>query len=113
LDLHVGKLCGEDIQRQYVTDVIFGKSEFPDELKGGIKAGAHESPIVQLEMQTRLNTLLGWLGESGVTAVILGCTELSLVLGDRSQDGIPLVDPLEVAASSAVKIAAGDRSLPT
>jgi aspartate racemase len=112
LELKVGKLSGEAIQKRYVTDVIFGRSDCPDELGGGIKAGAHNEPRIRRKMRARLTRLVRWLAESGAHTVILGCTELPIVLGSGSLDGVSLIDPLEIVASSAVKIAAGVRPLP-
>jgi aspartate racemase len=113
LDLKVGTLNGEDIQKRYVTDVIFGRSSDPDDLRGGIKAGSHLAPDLRRKMRTSLRRLFGWLGETGVRTVILGCTELPLVLDTDSFNDLLVVDPLRIIASSAVRIAAGTRPLPT
>ena len=113
LDLKVSKLSGEVIQKRYVTDLIFGRSDGPDDLKGGIKAGAHNHLNTHRKMRASLTRLLKWFGEAGVGTVILGCTELPLVLCSGSFGGMRLVDPLEIAASCAVEIAAGCRPLPT
>lgn len=104
---------GEDVQRRFVTDVIFGSEADADHhLQGGIKAGAHRIPSVRREMEARLLTLLGWLQRAGADAIIVGCTELSLLLAASPCQHVRLIDPLQVAAESAVRIAAGARPLP-
>jgi aspartate racemase len=112
LDLTVGDLGGAEIQQRYVTDLIFGESRRGDRLKGGIKAGAHHDPHIRLQMEKRLMTLLGWLADAGARTVILGCTELPLILTGDSAGRTRLIDPLKVAASVAVEIAAGVHNLP-
>lgn len=46
----------------------------------------------------------------GAQIVIAGCTEISLVLGERDIP-VPLVDPLTVLAKTAVELALGARSI--
>ncbi|HSN87006.1 MAG TPA: aspartate racemase, partial [Thermoanaerobaculia bacterium] len=48
----------------------------------------------------------------GATCVVTGCTEVPLALGRESVDGTPLLDPLDLTAQRAVRIARGELPLP-
>lgn len=47
-----------------------------------------------------------WLMEQGAEALVMGCTEIPLILGDATFP-VPLIDPNEVIAQAAVKYAKG------
>ncbi len=80
-----------------VTDIIYGKK--------GIKAG-----FTNEENRSRLLACASHLFKRGAEVVILGCTELPLVLitDDYKQS---LIDPLSVLAQETIKIAKGDKCL--
>jgi aspartate/glutamate racemase len=44
--------------------------------------------------------------------VVTGCTEIPISLGRDPVDGVPLLDPLDLAAVAAVRIARGEIPLP-
>ena len=93
--------------------MIYGRPGHSEDFRGGIKARAHPQPAVRSKMRATLRKLLRWFAEDGANTVILGCTELCLVMSDGGSKDVLLIDPLEVAAASAIKIAAGIVPLPT
>ncbi|HET9399609.1 MAG TPA: amino acid racemase [Candidatus Acidoferrales bacterium] len=113
LDFSEEGKTGEIIQKQHVMDLIYGsQDDAEDPLKGGIKAGAHRHRMIHDEMQRRFRKLLKWFEDAGINTVVLACTELALICGRRELGSVSLIDPLEIAASAAIEIAAGERPLP-
>ena len=109
---------GQELQR-IVMHCIYGRvdSEF-DTLHGGVKSGVHLRDVsVREEIEEQLCRVLERLVGHGVAAVVLGCTELPLILSRdvirrRLGRDISLVDPMDVAARTAVRISAGEEPLP-
>lgn len=78
-------------QERVVMDIIYGPE--------GIKAGcAGENNI------GRLAELMRRYQARGATHVIAGCTEIGLVLKDRTMP-LPVIDPLDLLAREAVRLA--------
>jgi aspartate/glutamate racemase len=59
-----------------------------------------------------LTTAVRRLATAGASCVVTGCTEIPIALGRDPVDGIPLLDPLDLAARAAVRIARGEIPLP-
>ncbi|NQU81948.1 MAG: amino acid racemase [Bacteroidetes bacterium] len=76
-------------QKQNMT-AIYGKN--------GIKAGFKTDPVKKL-LQSVTN-----LEEKGVGAIVLGCTEISLVL-KQPHISIPLINPLKILAEKSIQLA--------
>lgn len=74
-----------------VMDIIFGEK--------GVKAGFAEDKV----LQNRLKSVLSAFSESD--AVILGCTELPLLVRDTVFSGKKMVDPMGVLAKKMVELA--------
>jgi aspartate racemase len=91
---------------------IFGANGVPDPFAGGIKGGGHRHRAVRGKMLSVLNHAVTVLHGHGAKAVILGCTELPVVLESSNSTGIPLINPMSIVAREAIEIAAGDRPLP-
>jgi aspartate racemase len=109
---------GEELQHT-VMDCIYG----PIQLNTGVRAGGIKSGIYLNDAKLRrfieksLCEVIGKLVDRGAHSIILGCTELPLVLNAevvRKWLGrkIRLVDPMDVAAKVAIRIAAGEERLP-
>ncbi len=62
--------------------------------------------IVRDESRKRYLEIINELFEQGAEAVILGCTEISLLV-DQSHTSVPLYDTTEIHAAEAVKVALG------
>jgi aspartate racemase len=80
----------DDEQERKVMYAIYGPE--------GIKSGRKEGPRALLRDAARS------LAAAGADVVIAGCTEVPLVLS-RADVSVPLVDPLEVVAGVAVRLA--------
>lgn len=111
LSLGDGEVSGHEIQEQIVMGAIYGRQHPPDDLNGGIKSGAHRNGTIRDRIHSELTEIIRRFRDQGAQAVILGCTELPLVLGRGTIHGLAAIDPLAVAATAAVEIAAGDRPL--
>lgn len=77
--------------RKKVMKAIFGQH--------GIKAGHYSQP------HQLLKSAANELKKEGAQAIILGCTEIPLVLKDKDVTGVKLVDPMKVLAQKAVDLA--------
>lgn len=75
----------------------------------GIKA--HSNPITD---QARNNFLkyVAYLKKQQVDAIILGCSEIPLVLPETEIDGIPLIDPVTALARALVREAMPEKLRP-
>jgi aspartate racemase len=73
----------------------------------GVKAGKRKQPF----KETVIDVIHG-LKESGIEALILGCTELSVLFTEEAAD-LPMYDALDILAKSAVREALEERKLPT
>ena len=79
---------------------------------GGIKSGSDRDPETGNLHRATLAGAVRRLAAAGASCVVTGCTEIPLVLGRDPVEGTPLLDPLEVAARAAVRIARGELALP-
>jgi len=102
-DFYVGRLAGrgldvlvpDDADRTEVDRVIF------DELTQG---------LVREESRASYAAILGRLRAAGAEAVVLGCTEIELLV--RPEDApLPLLPSMRTHAEAAVAVALGDREL--
>ena len=103
---------GADLQHDLVMEPIYGPVTMGGVDLGGIKSGALSNIIAREEIVGRLTDAALRLVDHGVDAIVMGCTEIPLALGHKAIGGIPLIDPMQVAAEAAVLIAAGERPLP-
>jgi aspartate racemase len=106
LDLRDGDLSGEEIQEQTVMSAIYGPLRDGRRTGGGIKSGNTSGSVEPLRRAVDL------LAAAGAEIVVTACTEIPLALGREPVGGLPLLDPMQVAAEAAVAIAAGRRPLP-
>jgi aspartate racemase len=83
--------------RAAVQDIIF------EELVRG---------VVRDESRTRFASIVRSLKEDGCDAVVLGCTELPMLLDDATSP-LPTLDSTRLLAHAAVDVALGARPLPT
>ncbi len=83
-------------QERLVMGAVYGPQ--------GLKAGRREPG------RRRLLAAVERLREDGAEVVLLACSELPLVLGDRAR-GLPLVDPMEALARRAVRRCLGQDPL--
>lgn len=113
LDLEDGERAQET-----VMNCIYGPPKSDGTRSGGIKSGIHEADAAaRRQFQDDLCRIVGRLAEKGAQAVILGCTELALVLdpatiGRNTGRRIELLEPMEISARSAIRIAAGEEPVP-
>jgi aspartate racemase len=103
---------GDALQRELVMNSVYGPVTIGDIDIGGIKAGALDNVVARDEIVNRLTEAALHLIDRGAKAIVMGCTEIPLALGHGDIEGIPLIDPMRVAAEAAVAIAAGERPLP-
>lgn len=103
---------GEWLQEQLVMEPIYGPLRSAQRQGGALKSGAVTGAVAQ-EAAARFAEGVGILAEAGADLVILGCTEIPVVLTQVELKGVQLVDPLEVTAEAAVEIASGARPLPS
>ena len=96
---------GEHLQQQLVMEQIFGEY--------GIKAGGFQDIDRKEQLAAPMRIATKKLANAGADIVLTACTEIPLVLGRKSVDNIPLLDPMEVAANDTIEIALGRRSLPS
>jgi aspartate racemase len=89
------RLIPDEATRSMINDAIF------DELCQGVF-----SP----ETTARFVEAIEALGEKGADCVILGCTEIPLVISD-SNSSLPVLDSTRLLAKYAVKVAVDDRAL--
>ena len=102
---------GEELQERLVMEPVFGPSR-PTDKRGGIKSGAFRDPGRREELAEPLRKAARILADAGASLVLTACTEIPLVLGRESADGVPLLDPMAVAAEEAIEIALGRKPLP-
>lgn len=79
---------------------------------GGIKSGGDRDPESGASHRGTLAAAVRHLAGAGTVSVVTGCTEIPLVLGREPIDRIPLLDPMDVTAREAVRIARGELPLP-
>ena len=88
----IGTCVPEEHDRESLHRIIF------DELTVG---------KIQDSSRKKLITLIEKLGKEGAEGIILGCTELTLLI-DRKDTGIPLFDTTALHAHAAVELACSD-----
>ena len=104
--------AGERDQQRLVMDSIYGERSEDGRRVGGIKSGSLHSQTTGRSHAEAFEEAIGRLGEAGAEAVVLGCTEISLVL-PPDEDHTPLrIDPMALAAERCLRIARGDLPLP-
>lgn len=99
---------GERLQEECVMAPIYRGVDGA----ASIKAGGAAEPGPRRRLAGALEKAARLLIGHGAQAIVLGCTEIPLALGDEPIDGVPLIDPLRVTARAAVEIARGERPLP-
>ena len=95
---------GNELQARLIMEPIFGPR--------GVKAGAFREPGRREELAEPMREATRKLADAGAEIVLTACTEIPLVLGRDRVDGIPLVDPMAVAAERAIDVALGRDALP-
>ena len=103
---------GERLQEDLVMRPIYGPLREGRRQAGGIKSGGDRDPETGVSHRDTLSRAARLLAEAGAACVIAGCTEIPLALGREPLDGTPLLDPLDIAARTAVRIARGELPLP-
>jgi aspartate racemase len=103
---------GEELQERLVMEPVFGPLGNGGRLGGGIKSGGFRDPRKREALAEPMREAARRLVDAGAAVVLTACTEIPLVLGRESVEGIPLLDPMAVAAEEAVEIALGRRPLP-
>jgi aspartate racemase len=104
---------GEAVQEELVMRPIYGPLREGRRAPGGIKCGGDRDPESGVSHRDTLAAAVHRLADAGAVCVITGCTEIPLALGREPVDGIPLLDPLDLAARTAVRIARGELPLPS
>ena len=92
---------GDALQRDCVQDVIYA-----------VKSGAYRDPATREELARSMGHAAQRLADAGATLVLTACTEIPLVIGRESVDGVRLLDPMAVAAEEAIDVARGEKPLP-
>lgn len=103
---------GERLQEELVMRPIYGPPGNGGRLSGGIKSGGARDPETGVSHREALTAAVSTLASAGASCVVTGCTEIPLVLGRDPIEGTPLLDPLDLAARAAVRIARGELPLP-
>lgn len=117
LDVRDGEHDGAWLQEHLVMEPIYGPKQDGERAGGGIKSGLVDEDEAEAEATREraagpLRRAVKLLADHGAELCILACTEIPLALGRAPVEGVPLLDPIEVIASAAIAIAAGDRPVP-
>jgi aspartate racemase len=104
---------GEGLQERLIMEPIFGPLRNGSRAGGGIKSGAFRDPRQKEALAEPMRDAARRLASAGAEIVLTACTEIPLVLGRERVDRIPLLDPMEVAAETAIEIALGRKPLPS
>jgi aspartate racemase len=102
---------GWELQEDLVMRSIYGPLAAGGRLGGGVKSGLDRDPRTGALHRDVLARAVALLADAGATCVITGCTEISLALGSLTLS-VPLLDPLRIAARTAVDLARGELPLP-
>jgi aspartate racemase len=105
---HDGARLHEDL----VMSPIYGPMKDGQRVGGGIKSGRLGPTSDGVDPGAQLRRAVELLGRAGASVVITACTEIPLALGRVPVEGIPLIDPMQVAATESIAIASGSRPLP-
>ncbi|HSG39236.1 MAG TPA: aspartate/glutamate racemase family protein [Thermoanaerobaculia bacterium] len=103
---------GGALQEELLMRPIYGPLREGRRQPGGVKGGGNRDPETGVSYREVFATAVHYLASAGAVGVITGCTEIPLALGRDPVDGIPLLDPLDLAARTAVLIARGELPLP-
>lgn len=103
---------GDAVQEKLTMRPIYGPMREGRRQTGGIKAGGTRDPETGVAHRDSLAAAVHLLADAGAACVITGCTEIPLSVGREPLDGIPLLDPLDLGAREAVRIARGELALP-
>jgi aspartate racemase len=101
---------GDRLQEELVMQSVYGKVGGS---RGGLKAGYRTDPNTGQPYADQIRLASDYLLEAGADIVVLGCTEIPLALEGEPPLSVPTLDPMEVAAEAALRIAAGDVELPS
>ena len=104
--------AGWALQEELVMNAVYGPLAADQRLGGGVKSGLDRDPRTGALHRDTLARAAALLADAGATAVITGCTEISLALGTSPAAGLPLLDPMQIAARIAIGIARGELPLP-
>jgi aspartate/glutamate racemase len=91
---------------------IYGPPRDGRRLAGGIKSGGDRDPETGRLHREALADAVCRLAKTGAACVVTGCTEIPIALGREAIDGTPLLDPRDLCARTAVRIARGELPLP-
>ncbi|MEW7293178.1 aspartate/glutamate racemase family protein [Aquimarina sp. 2304DJ70-9] len=105
----------KDLLKQYDFEPIVPDFHFQDHVINrmiydkdfGIKTSVNAD---HPELQILLNKAISYFKQQKVDAIILGCTELSLILKEKSIEGMSLIDPANILAKALVREAKYDIS---
>lgn len=103
---------GEALQEALLMRPVFGALQGGRRQPGSIKTGGDRDAETGRAHRDALAAAVGHLACAGAVCVVTGCTEIPLALGRDPVAGIPLLDPLDLAARTAVRIARGELPLP-
>jgi len=103
---------GETLQEELTMRPIYGPLRKGRRQPGGIKCGSDHDLETRIPHRDSLAAAVRRLADAGAVCVINGCTEIPLALGREPVEGIPLLDPMDLAARTAVRIARGELPLP-
>jgi aspartate racemase len=104
--------AGEALHEELVMRPVYGPLSHGRRLYGGLKSGSDRDPETGSPHRTTLARAVRALVDAGASCVVTGCTEIPLALGRDACEGTPLLDPLDIAARTAVRIARGELPLP-
>jgi aspartate racemase len=103
---------GDALQEELLMRPVYGPLAEGRREPGGIKSGGDVDPRTGSRHRDTLAAAVHRLAAAGAVCVVTGCTEVPLALGREPVDGTPLLDPLDLAAHAAVRIARGELPLP-
>jgi aspartate racemase len=104
---------GGALQEELLMRPIYGPLRDGRRLPGGVKSGGDRDLETGIHHRDRLAEAVRRLAAAGAVCVVTGCTEVPLALGREPVEGVPLLDPLDLAAQTAVRIARGELPLPS
>lgn len=93
---------GEAVQLSLVMEPIYGPWKDGRHTGGGIKTTGGRPEDVRA-----LTDAAGRLAQAGAEVLIAGCTEIGLVMPGTTLVGLPVFDPMQVAARAAIRRAYG------
>ena len=102
---------GDRLQEELVMCPVYGALVDGRRALEGIKSGIASRARIE-EAAKRLSRAVTLLASIGAELVISACTEIPLALPCASVEGVPLLNPMKVAAEACVEIALGERPLP-